>query len=140
MSVLDRIPILFLPLPYNSYGAGVFHSCPNPNRGIPVNSLTAKDVHDRPLFEKLLWCLASSPIFVHCQRLIARKIAELFSSNCAMSQFYEACGIDDVSRGSVLCLFAASLEVPFSLPTATATTLVVCANTDDPGGHRGNTV
>jgi hypothetical protein len=139
VSVLDRIPILFLPLPYKSYGAGVFRSCPNPYRGIPVNSLTAKDVHDRPLFEKLLWCLASSPIFVHCQRLIARKIAELFSSNCAMSQFYKASSIDDVSRGSVLCLFAASFGG--AIFTVHCHNLeVVCANTDDPGGYRGNTV
>jgi predicted metal-binding protein len=53
-----------------------------------------------------------------------------------MSQFYEACGIDDVSRGSVLCLFAAS----FGGAVFTATTLVVCAETDDPGGCRGDTV
>ena len=94
--------------------------------------LTAKDGHDRPLFDKLLCCLVSSPIFV------ARKIAELFSSNRAMSQFYEACGINDVSRGSMLCRFAAS----FGGANFTATTLVlvVCAETDDPGGRRGNTV
>jgi hypothetical protein len=73
-----------------------------------VSSLTAKDGHDRPLFDKLLWCLVSSPIFVLYQHLTARKIAELFSSNHAMSQFYEACSINDVRRGSVLCLFAAS--------------------------------
>jgi hypothetical protein len=40
-------------------------------------------------------CLLSSPIFVRCQRLIAvaGKIAELFSSNRAMSQYNEACGM-----------------------------------------------
>ena len=98
----------------------------------------AKDGHDRLLFDKLLRCLVSSPIFVRCQRLIARKIAELFSSNRAMSQFYEACGINDVSRGSMLCRFAAS----FGGANFTATTLVlvVCAETDDPGGRRGDTV
>ncbi len=53
-----------------------------------------------------------------------------------MSQFYEACGIDDVSRRSVLCLYAAS----FGGAVFTATTLVVCAKTDDPGGCRGDTV
>ena len=53
-----------------------------------------------------------------------------------MSQFYEACGIDDVSRGSVLCLFAAS----FGGAVFTATTLVVCAETDDPGGRPGDTM
>ena len=67
--------------------------------------LTAKDSHDRPLFDKLLCCLVSSPIFV------ARKIAELFSSNRAISQFYEACGIDDVSRGSALCRLLLASEV-----------------------------
>jgi hypothetical protein len=29
--------------------------------------------------------------------LIARNVAELFSSNCGISHFYEACSIDDVS-------------------------------------------
>ena len=101
-----------------------------------LNSLTANGVHDRQLFDKLLWCLVSSPIFVSCQRLMPRKIAELFNSNRAMSQFYEAGGIDDVSRGSVMCLYAAS----FGGAVFTATTLVVCAETDDPGGCRGDTV
>ena len=101
-----------------------------------LNSVTAKDGHDRPLLDKLLWCLVSSPIFVCCQRLIARKIAELFSTNRAVSQLYQAWGIDDVSRGSVLCLFAAS----FGGAIFTATTLNVCAKTNDPGGRRGNTV
>ena len=101
-----------------------------------INSLTAIGGHDRQLFDKLLWCLVSSPIFVRCQRLMPRKIAELFSSNRAMSQSYEACGIDDVSRGSVLCLFAVS----FGGAVFTATTLVVCDETNDPGSRRGNTV
>jgi hypothetical protein len=101
-----------------------------------VTSLTAKDGHDRPLFDKLLRCLLSSPIFVRCQRLIAKKLDEFFSSNRAISQFYKACGINDVSRGSILCLFAAS----FGGANFTATTLVVCAQTDDPGGRRGDTV
>ena len=60
---------------------------------------------------------------------------ELFSSNRAMSQFYEACGINDVSRGSVLCLFAAS----FGGAIFTATTLVVCAEINDLGIRRSNT-
>ena len=53
-----------------------------------------------------------------------------------MSQFYEACGINDVSRGSVLCLFAAS----FGDAIFSTTTLVVCAKTDNPGSRRGDTV
>ena len=51
-----------------------------------------------------------------------------------MSQFYEACG--DVSRGSVLYFFAAS----FGGAIFTATTLFVCAKTDDPGSCRVDTV
>jgi hypothetical protein len=77
----------------------------------------------------------SLPIFVHCQHLIARKIAELFSSNRAMSQFYKACSVNDVGRGSVWCLFAAS----FGGAIFTATTLFACAETDDPGRRRGDT-
>ena len=76
---------------------------------IAVMLLTAKDGHDRPLFDKVLWCLVSLLICVCRQCLIARKIAELFSSNRAMSQFYEACGIDDVSRGSGFVFFCCQL-------------------------------
>ena len=96
----------------------------------------AKDGHDRLLFDKLLRCLVRSPIFVRCQHLIARKIAELFSSNHAMSQFHVACGINDVSRVSVLCFFAAS----FRGAVFTATTLVVCAETPSrpPGRYGAN--
>ncbi len=50
---------------------------------------------ERPLFYELLWWLVTLTIFVRCWRLIARKIAELFRFHRAMSQFYEACGIDD---------------------------------------------
>jgi len=42
------------------------------------------------------------PIFVRLQRLIARNDYELFSSNHVVSHFYEACRIDELSRGSVL--------------------------------------
>ena len=31
-----------------------------------INSLPAMDGHDRPLFEKLLWGLVTSTIFVRC--------------------------------------------------------------------------
>ncbi len=43
---------------------------------------------------------------------------------------------NDEITGSILCLFAAS----FGGAVFTATTLVVCAKTDDPGGRRGDTV
>jgi hypothetical protein len=40
VSVLDGTPVLFLM--YKTYGAGDFHSSPNPNsRGIPVKKLGA---------------------------------------------------------------------------------------------------
>ena len=47
-------------------------------------------------------CLITFPIFVPSQRLIARNVRELFSSNRGISHVEEACGIDEVSRGSVL--------------------------------------
>jgi hypothetical protein len=34
--------------------------------GIALNSLPAMGAHERPLFEKLLWGLVSSTIFVRC--------------------------------------------------------------------------
>jgi hypothetical protein len=43
VSVLDRIPILFLP--YKTYGAGVLCSCHNPSRGKAV-----KGKRRRPAF------------------------------------------------------------------------------------------
>ena len=95
------------------------------------------DRHDCPFVGKLLWCLVSSPMFVHCQQLIARKTSKLFSSHRAVSQLHKACGIDDVtSRGSVVFLFAAS----FGGAVFTATTLFVCAETDGPGSRWGDTV
>jgi capsule polysaccharide export protein KpsC/LpsZ len=48
-------------------------------------------------------CLITFPIFVPSQRLIARNVCELFSFNCVFSHLNEACRIDDVSRGSLLC-------------------------------------
>ena len=52
-----------------------------------------------------------------------------------MSQFYEACGIDDVSRVSVLCLFAASFEK--RLPQRHNS--IFYAEIDDHGVRRGDT-
>ena len=48
-------------------------------------------------------CLITFPIFVPSQRLIARNVRELFSFNRGVSHLNEACRIDDVSRGSLLC-------------------------------------
>jgi hypothetical protein len=41
--------------------------------------MAAIDAHERQVFDKLLWGLVSSTIFVRCYSLIARKLAELFS-------------------------------------------------------------
>jgi hypothetical protein len=49
-------------------------------------------------------------MFVHCLRLIARKLAELFSFLAVIRDLDETCIFNDVSRGSVLCLFCASFE------------------------------
>jgi len=57
----------------------------------------------RPLFFELRASLISFQIFVRCQRLIARNDREFFSSNRGISHLYEACRINDVSRGSLSC-------------------------------------
>jgi hypothetical protein len=50
----------------------------------------------------MLQSLITFRIFVRCQRLINRNVRQLFSSNRGVSHLYEACRIDDVSRGSLL--------------------------------------
>jgi hypothetical protein len=84
--------------------------------------MSAMHGHDHTLFDKLLWCLGSSPIFVCYQRLIARKIAKLFQLQSCCLTFYKVCGINDVSGGSVLRLFAASS----GRAIFTTTTLFMC--------------
>ena len=66
-----------------------------------LNSLTAMVSYMRPLFFELRASLITFRIFVRCQRLIARNVAELFSSNRGVSHFYAACRINELSRGSV---------------------------------------
>ena len=55
-----------------------------------LNSLTAIGIgaHERQLFDKLLWRLVTSMIFVRYLRLIARKLAVLFGFNCGVRPFY----------------------------------------------------
>jgi hypothetical protein len=48
-------------------------------------------------------CLITFLLFVRCQCLIARNDRELFSFNRGISHLNNACRIDDVSRGSLLC-------------------------------------
>ncbi len=54
-----------------------------------------------PFFFELRTSLITFRIFVRCQRLIARKLAELFSFLAVICDLNEACRIDDVSRGSI---------------------------------------
>ncbi len=84
-----------------------------------INSLTAKGGHDRPLFDKLLWWLVTSAIFVRYQRLIARKLAVLFGFNCGSGPFYAACCFDALSRESFSCLLNASFKTGVSLHNTT---------------------
>ncbi len=69
---------------------------------------------DRPPFNELCARVVSPRIFVRCQRLMARKIAELFSFNRGDRLFYAACCFDELSRWSVLCLLNASFKTAVS--------------------------
>ena len=74
---------------------------------------TAMDGHEHQLFDNLLWWLVTLTIFVHCQRLIAKKLAEFFSFHCGIRPFYTACCFDELSRGFVSCLLNASFRKRF---------------------------
>ena len=82
--------------------------------GFVVNSLTAMGGRDRPPFNELRARVVSPQIFVRCQRLMARKIAELFGLNRGVRPFYTACCFDELSRGSVSCLLNASFKTAVS--------------------------
>jgi hypothetical protein len=70
--------------------------------GLGFNSLTAMVAYMRPLFNELCHCLITFRIFVRCQRLIARNVANGFLLNRGILHCYKACRIDDMSRGSLL--------------------------------------
>ena len=55
--------------------------------------------------------LLTFPICVPSQRLIARNVCELFSSNRGISHLHEACRINELSKGTVL-------ELTFSQTTS----------------------
>jgi hypothetical protein len=55
------------------------------------------------LILELRKCLITFLLFVRCLRLIARNDREIFSFNRGVSHLNNACRIDDVSRGSLLC-------------------------------------
>ncbi len=82
-----------------------------------VNSLTVIGGHDRKLFNKLHVRLVSPWIFVRYQRLMARKIPELFGLNRVVQPFYAACCFDELSRGSVSCLLNTSFKTAVSHAT-----------------------
>ena len=57
-----------------------------------------------PLFFELRASLITFRIFVRCQRLIARNVADGFLFFLLLTRFNEARRIDDVSRGSISSL------------------------------------
>ena len=61
--------------------------CQQTKFGKVINSLTAIDGHDYQYFNKLRARMVSPRVFVHCQRLMARKIAELFGLNRGIRPF-----------------------------------------------------
>jgi hypothetical protein len=69
------------------------------------------DGRDHPLFHKLRARLVSPQIYVHCQHLIARKLAENFSFFAGNRTFYTTCSNNDVSRVSLSCFYCASFLV-----------------------------
>ena len=66
---------------------------------------------------------------------MARKIAELFGLNCGVRPFYTACCLDELSRGSVLCLLNAS----FKTAVSQRHNLIFYAEIDDHDVRRGDT-
>jgi hypothetical protein len=95
---------------YQSYHAIVKQD----DRHYMINSLTAIGGHDRPLIYELRARVVSLRIFVRYQRLMARKIAELFGLNSSVQPFYAACCFDELSRGSFSCLLNASFKTAVS--------------------------
>jgi hypothetical protein len=79
-----------------------------------LNSLAAIGGHDHPYFYKLRARVVSLRIFVHYQRLMARKIAELFGLNRGVRPFYAARCFNELSRGSFSCLLNASFKTAVS--------------------------
>jgi hypothetical protein len=90
---------------------------------------------DRPPFNELRARVVSPRIFVRCQRLMARKIAELFGLNRGVQPFYATCCFDELSRGSVLWLLNASFKTAVSQRHNS----IVWAKIDDHDDRRGDT-
>ncbi len=73
-----------------------------------LNSLSAMDGRDCPLSNQLRSTVVSCQIFIRSQSLIARWTHNDFSLPAVACNFYEACCINDVSRGSRSYLFCTS--------------------------------
>ena len=67
--------------------------------------------------------------------MIARKIAEISSSNRDTQHFYAACSFDELSRGFVLCLLIASFG---NCASQVMPQLDFIAEIDDHGVRRGD--
>ena len=72
--------------------------------GLDVNSLTAMVPYMEPLFFVLSKSVEISPIFVRCQRLIARNVADGFRFLAVIRNLDETCRTNALSRGSILGL------------------------------------
>ena len=70
-----------------------------------LNSLTAIDAHERQRFNELHGTVGSLQIFIHSQSLIARLTRNDLILAAVAHDLYEACRINDISRGSKLYLF-----------------------------------
>ena len=86
--------------------------------------------------------LISFPFYVRSQCLIARNVRKLFSSNRSISHFYEACRINEVSRGSVsgpkiLTGFGFGLPQVSQLKIVCCQCFVFSTKIIDHGGSRG---
>ncbi len=73
-----------------------------------LNSLTVIDAHERQRFNELHGTIVSRRIFIRSQSLIARWTRNDLILAAVAHNLYEACRIDDVSRGSKSYLFWAS--------------------------------
>ncbi len=68
------------------------------------------------------------------ERLIARKLAELFGFNRGVRTFYASCRFDELSRGFVSCLFTLASKSDFTTPQLDFYTEI-----DDHGIRQGDT-
>ena len=74
-------------------GSSLLLSLPGPKllqmgRFLGNPTLTPKGARERPPFNEIRARVVSPRIFVRCQRLMARKIAELFGLNRGVRPFY----------------------------------------------------